>query len=112
MKKYAKDYTLNELLVVTTAKVIHDYETLIAGVGIPTLAGEPRGDHPRQKHRRHHRVGHREPHPRRLKFSVSGHHGQRAAGGAARSQVIMNDIAERPPRPWVIGGAQVTGTAT
>ena len=35
----SKGYTLNELLVITCAKEIKDYENVILGVGLPTAAG-------------------------------------------------------------------------
>jgi glutaconate CoA-transferase subunit B len=35
----SKSYTLQELLVITVAKEIHDYENVILGVGLPTTAG-------------------------------------------------------------------------
>ncbi|MBW2675694.1 MAG: glutaconate CoA-transferase, partial [Deltaproteobacteria bacterium] len=35
----SKGYTLNELLVITCAKEINDYENVILGVGLPTAAG-------------------------------------------------------------------------
>ncbi len=35
----SKAYTLEELLVITVAKEIHDYENVILGVGLPTAAG-------------------------------------------------------------------------
>jgi glutaconate CoA-transferase, subunit B len=34
-----KPYTLQELLVIAVAKEIHDYENVILGVGLPTVAG-------------------------------------------------------------------------
>jgi len=34
-----KPYTLQELLIITAAREIHDYEKVILGVGIPTTAG-------------------------------------------------------------------------
>lgn len=34
-----KSYTLNELLIITVAKEIHDHENIILGVGIPMTAG-------------------------------------------------------------------------
>jgi glutaconate CoA-transferase, subunit B len=35
----SKAYTLEELLIITVAKEIHDYENVILGVGLPTTAG-------------------------------------------------------------------------
>jgi len=35
----SKKYTLNELLIITCAKEIKDYENVILGVGLPTTAG-------------------------------------------------------------------------
>ncbi len=35
----SKGYTLNELLIITCAKEIKDYENVILGVGLPTTAG-------------------------------------------------------------------------
>jgi glutaconate CoA-transferase subunit B len=35
----AKKYSLNELLIITVAREIHDYENVILGVGLPTTAG-------------------------------------------------------------------------
>jgi glutaconate CoA-transferase subunit B len=35
----AKPYTLSELLIVTAAREIHDYDNVILGVGMPTTAG-------------------------------------------------------------------------
>jgi glutaconate CoA-transferase, subunit B len=35
----SKPYTLTELLIITAAKEIHDYENVILGVGLPTTAG-------------------------------------------------------------------------
>jgi glutaconate CoA-transferase subunit B len=35
----SKSYTLQELLIITVAKEIHDYENVILGVGLPTTAG-------------------------------------------------------------------------
>lgn len=35
----SKPYTLQELLIITAAREIHDYEKVILGVGIPTTAG-------------------------------------------------------------------------
>jgi glutaconate CoA-transferase, subunit B len=35
----SKPYTLQELLVIAVAKEIHDYENVILGVGLPTIAG-------------------------------------------------------------------------
>ncbi len=35
----SKAYTLEELLTITVAKEIHDYENVILGVGLPTTAG-------------------------------------------------------------------------
>lgn len=35
----SKQYTLQELLIITAAKEIHDYENVILGVGLPTTAG-------------------------------------------------------------------------
>ena len=32
-------YTLNELLIITVAREIHDYDHIILGVGLPTTAG-------------------------------------------------------------------------
>ncbi|MEM2085998.1 MAG: CoA-transferase [Archaeoglobaceae archaeon] len=36
-KKYAKDYTLSELMVAATSREIKDRETIFAGVGLPCL---------------------------------------------------------------------------
>lgn len=35
----SKPYTLNELLIITIAKEIHDYENVVLGVGIPMTSG-------------------------------------------------------------------------
>ena len=35
----AKKYTLDELLIITAAREIHDHENVILGVGLPTTAG-------------------------------------------------------------------------
>ena len=35
----SKPYTLNELLIITCAKEIEDYQNVILGVGLPTTAG-------------------------------------------------------------------------
>lgn len=35
----SKAYTLEELLIITAAKEIHDYENVVLGVGLPTTAG-------------------------------------------------------------------------
>ncbi|MCX7982746.1 MAG: glutaconate CoA-transferase [Syntrophales bacterium] len=35
----SKPYTLQELLIITAAREIHDYEKVILGVGLPTTAG-------------------------------------------------------------------------
>ena len=35
----SKPYTLQELLIISVAKEIHDYENVILGVGLPTTAG-------------------------------------------------------------------------
>lgn len=35
----SKKYTLNELLAITAAREIHDYENIILGIGVPTVAG-------------------------------------------------------------------------
>lgn len=35
----AKKYSLNELLIITVAREIHDYENVVLGVGLPTTAG-------------------------------------------------------------------------
>lgn len=35
----AKKYTLDELLIITAAREIHDHENIILGVGLPTTAG-------------------------------------------------------------------------
>jgi len=34
-----KPYTLNELLIITVAREIHDYDRIILGVGLPTTSG-------------------------------------------------------------------------
>ena len=38
----SKGYTLNELLIITCAKEIKDYQNVILGVGLPTTAGADR----------------------------------------------------------------------
>jgi len=35
----AKAYTMDELLAITVAKEIHDYENVVLGIGVPTVAG-------------------------------------------------------------------------
>ena len=35
----AKRYTLNELLIIAAAREINDYDRVILGVGLPTVAG-------------------------------------------------------------------------
>ena len=35
----SKAYTLEELLIITVAKEIRDYENVVLGVGLPTTAG-------------------------------------------------------------------------
>ena len=35
----SKPYTLNELLIITVAREIHDYENVVLGVGLPMTAG-------------------------------------------------------------------------
>ena len=35
----SKAYTLEELLVITVAKEIHDYENVVLGMGLPIAAG-------------------------------------------------------------------------
>ncbi len=35
----AKPYTLNELLIISVAREIHDFENVVLGVGLPMVSG-------------------------------------------------------------------------
>ena len=87
--------------------MIHDYETLIAGVGIPTLAASLAGI----THAKNIVVttewGTVNPNPRRLMFSVTDTTVNERAVALPGSQVIMNDMQNGRLDLGVIGGAQV-----
>lgn len=107
MKNYAKDYTLNELMVVTCAKEINDFDVLIAGIGIPTLAASVAS----MSHAPHIVVmtewGTVAPNPRRLMYSVTDSTVNERAVAVPGSQIIMNDMQAGRLDLGVIGGAQV-----
>lgn len=107
MKNYAKDYTLNELMAVTCTKEINDFDVLIAGIGIPTLAASVAS----MSHAPHIVVttewGTVAPNPRRLMYSVTDSTVNERAVAVPGSQIIMNDMQAGLLDLGVLGGAQV-----
>lgn len=105
--QYAKEYTLGDLLVVTTSREIHDYDVLMAGVGIPTLAASLAS----MSHAPHIVVttewGTVNPNARRLLYSVTDTTVNERAVAFPSSFVLMNDMQRGRLDLGVIGGAQV-----
>jgi len=107
MKRYSSNFSLNELLAVTAAKEIKDYEVLISGIGIPTMASTLA----KVTHAKNIVVntewGVVDPMPRRLMFGVSCSAVNERVIAFQPQHFIMNDMQRGCYDLGIIGGAQV-----
>ena len=107
MTKYAKDYTLAELLVTAAAKEIQDGEVMFVGVGIPILAGMLAKYTHAPNHTQLMEWGSVDASPRRLMFCVSCTTGNERSYLTGSQRDNMADAQNGHVDACMLGSSQV-----